>query len=274
MAELNIVEKANKVLSFRKMIRATCQKEGLEYPSDEKIHEYITSGLGMDVDEFMTAYKEKVGIFKDPFVDFKNTILEKWHNCNYELTTMPSDDEMRSYVAENGYNVKGFARHHIINSYEGIEKDTLIATLKLKSNKLIKLWNIFVEESAKYGEDSYIYDLDNPSEMEFLGKHMRNDEMKRVYAIKNKGIRYMQWFSLNDNSIKGRSEDDVLFTIVGYWDDIFPRIMLYPYAYQFKVEKYAEGDGSTYFDDVFFPILTEKLGYHIDGDKGTITKIK
>lgn len=267
MAELNIVEKANKVLSFRKMIRATCQKEGLEYPSDEKIAEYITSGLGMDVDEFMTAYKGKVGIFKDPFIDFRNAVLE------YGFATTPTDDEIRSYVAENGYNVKGFARHHIINSYEGIEKDTLIATLKLKSNKLAKLWNIFVEESAMYGEDSYIYDLDNPSEMEFLGKHMRNDEMKRVYAIKNKGIRYMQWFSLNDGKIVGRSEDDVLFTIVDYWDDIFPRIMLYPYAYEFKVEMYAEGDGSTYFDDIFFPILAEKLGYKIDGDKGTIVKI-
>ena len=267
MADLNIVEKANKVLSFRKMIRATCQKEGLEYPSDEKIAEYITSGLGMDVDEFMKAYKGKVGIFKDPFIDFKKAISE------YGFVNTPTDDDMRSYVAENGYNVKGFVRYHRANSFDGIEKDTLLATLKLKANKLAKLWNIFVEESAMYGEDSYIYDLNKPQEMEFLGKHMKNEQMKRVYAIKNKGVRYLQWYSLNDNSIKGRSDDDVIDTIVAYWDDIFPRIMLYPYAYQFKVEKYTDGDGSTYFDDIFFPILAEKLGYKIDGDKGTITKI-
>ena len=267
MAELNIVEKANKVVSFRKMIRAICQKKGLEYPSDDKIAEYITKGYGMDVDEFMTAYEGKVGIFKDPFIDFKSEVLK------YGFVNAPTDDEMRSYVAENGYNVKGFARSHIINYFNGIEKDTLVATLEVKAPKLVKLWNTFVEESAMYGEDSYIYDLDNPNEIEFLGKHMRNDQLNRVYAIKNKGIRYMQWFSLNDGKIVGRSEDNVIETIVGYWDDIFPRIMLYPYAYQFKVEKYVEGDGSTYFDDIFFPILAEKLGYKIDGDKGTITKI-
>ncbi len=267
MTELNIVEKANKVLTFRKYIREECRKKNLEYPSDEKIAEYITKGYGMDVDEFMKAYKDKVDIFKDPFIDFKNEVLKRgW-------TTNLSDEEIRSYVAENGYNVKGFIRSHIINSFNGIEKDTLVSTLKLKTPKLVKLWNIFVEESAMYGEDSYIYDLNNPSEMEFLGKHMRNDQMKRVYAIKNKGVRYLQWFSLNDDSIKGRSDDDVVGTIMGYWGDIFPRIMLYPYAYQFKVEKYAEGDGSTYFDDIFFPILAEKLGYKIDGDKGTIVKI-
>ena len=267
MAELNIVEKANKVMSFRKMIRATCQKEGLEYPSDEKIAEYITSGLGMDVDEFMKAYKDKVGIFKDPFVDFKKGVLD------YGWTTIPSDDEMRSYVAENGYNVKGFIRHHYINSFNGIEKDTLLATLKLKPNKLVKLWNVFIEESAMYGEDSYIYDLRTEKDITILEKNMNGKQLNRVRAIINKGVRYLQWFSLNDNSIKGRSDDDVIGTIVAYWDNIFPRIMLYPYAYQFKVEKYTEGDGSTYFDDIFFPILAEKLGYKIDGDKGTITKI-
>lgn len=67
MAEMNLVEKANKVMSFRKMIRAACQKLDMEYPSDEKISEYINQGLGMDVEAFMEAYTKKVGIFKDSF---------------------------------------------------------------------------------------------------------------------------------------------------------------------------------------------------------------
>lgn len=222
----NVIEQAIKVTSFRKVIREECRKKGLEYPSDDKIAEYIENGCTFNVNDFIEEYEGKIGIFKDPFIDFKNAV------SNYGFVNTPTDDDMRSYVAENGYNVKGFVRHHRANSFDGIERDTLIATLKLKAPKLVKLWNIFVEESTIYG-----------------------------------------WFSRNDNSIKGRSDDDVIDTIVGYWDDIFPRIMLYPYAYQFKVEKYTEGDGSTYFDDIFFPILAEKLGYKIDGDKGTITKI-
>ncbi len=268
MAELNIIEKANKVLTFRKYIREECRKKGLEYPSDEKIAEYITRDFAMDVESFMAMYKCKVGIFKDPFDDFKAAISE------YSWATPPTDDEMRSYVAENGYNVQGFLRQRTIDGYSPLEKDILVATMKLKATKLVVLWNTFIEESALYGEDSYIYDLQSQKDLNFLQAHMTNEHDRcRVRAIKNKGIRYLQWFSLNDGKIIGRSDDDVKGTIIAYWGEIFERIMLYPYAYQFNVEKHTEGDGSTYFDDVFFPIIAEKVGYKIDGDKGTITKI-
>jgi len=87
-------------------------------------------------------------------------------------------------------------------------------------------------------------------------------------------IRFIQWFSLNGNSIKANSEDDIKSTITCFWSEIFERIMLYPSAYNFNVEIYSEGDGSTYFDDVFFPIIAKEVGYLIDGDKGTITEIE
>jgi hypothetical protein len=61
--------------------------------------------------------------------------------------------------------------------------------------------------------------------------------------------------------------------IKAYWGEIFERIMLYPSCYGFDVQIYAEGDGSTYFDDVFFPVIAEEVGYKIDGGKGTFTKI-
>ena len=267
-SNLNIIERANKVLTFRKYIREECRKKNLEYPSDEKVAEWIGKKNGWSVEDFMKDYTEKQGIFTDPFEDFKRGIL------NYEWITPPSDEEIRSYVAENGYNVKGFLRQSAINRYDGVEKETLISTLKLSSDKLAALWNKFIEESALYGEDSYIYDLSNASDCQFLNKHMSSKQIIRVNAIKNKGVRYLQWFSLNNGDIRGLSEDDINTTIIAYWSEIFERIMLYPYAYQFKVGKYAEGDGSSYFDDVFFPIIAEKIGYKIDGDKGTITKIE
>jgi NADH dehydrogenase len=49
MADLNIIERANKILTFRKYIREECRKKGLEYPSDEKIAEYIAD-CGGEVD--------------------------------------------------------------------------------------------------------------------------------------------------------------------------------------------------------------------------------
>jgi len=264
---LNIIEKANKVLTFRKYIREECRKNGLEYPSDEKVSEWIDQNYGWSVEDFMKDYTEKEGIFRDPFNDFKDAVLK------YDWATPPTDEEMRSYVAENGYNVKGFLRYHTINGYSPLEKEILIATLKLKTPKLIDLWNIFIEESSLYGDDSYIYNLDSATDMMYLKTHMKSEDLKRVKAISNTGVRYLQWFSMNDGKINGRSDEDVKSTIVAYWGEIFDRIMLYPYAYQFKIEKSVEGYGSTYFDDVFFPIIAEKVGYKIDGDKGTIAKI-
>ena len=73
MAELNLVEKANKVISFRKVIREICRKKGLEYPSDDKISEYINQKYGMNVDDFMKDYTEKEGIFRDPTTEFYMT---------------------------------------------------------------------------------------------------------------------------------------------------------------------------------------------------------
>ena len=74
MADLNLIEKANKVLTFRKYIREECRKKGLEYPSDAKISEYINQRYGMNVDDFMADYTEKEGIFRDPFKDFQAEI--------------------------------------------------------------------------------------------------------------------------------------------------------------------------------------------------------
>ena len=111
--------------------------------------------------------------------------------------------------------------------------------------------------------------------MTYLSEHMSGVQLKAVsdMVIKNDTC-YVQWFSLNDNTIKAKSEEDIKSTITAYWEEIFERIMLYPSAYNFNVEIYCEGDGSTYFDDVFFPIIAKEVGYLIDGDKGTIKEIE
>ena len=271
MAELNLIERANKVLTFRKYIREECRKKAMEYPSDEKISEWLDQGYGYSLEDFMKDYTEKEGIFRDPFVDFKEEVLK------LGFVTPPSDEEMRSYMAENGCNVQGFLRQHTINSLPPLLREILFETLKINEPKLVKLWNTFVEESAKYGEDSYIYDLRDENDINFITKNFPREikaELTRLrndYALHEKTLRYFQWHNLNDGKIYVK--EDIKGIIIAFWEEIFGRIMLYPYAYQFNVEKYAHGDGSTYFDDVFFPVIALKVGYKIDGDKGTLTKI-
>jgi hypothetical protein len=160
-----------------------------------------------------------------------------------------------------------------MTSYSPLEQKALDATLKLSDENLVILWNTFITESAIYGEDSHIYDLADEEESKFLEKSMTDEELLATCKlVTNDDARFIQWLSLNDKSIK--VVKNVKNIITAFWGEIFERVMLYPCAYQFDTEVYCEGDGSIYFDDVFFPIIAEEVGYKIDGNKGTITKIE
>ena len=157
---------------------------------------------------------------------------------------------------------------------ESLERKTYLKTIeKLSVKHLAKLWNTFVKESLLYGEDSYIYDLSDLEDSKFLDEYMNGVQLKVVsdMVIKN-GTCYVQWFNLNDNTIRAISEEDIKSTITAYWGEIFERIMLYPSCYNFGVELYYEGDASIYFDDVFFPLIVKEVGYIVDDDNGTIKK--
>ena len=253
---LNIIERANKILTFRKYIREECRKKGLEYPSDEKIAEYIADCGGndcvYDLNDFMCDYENKIGVFKDPFEEFKAAVLSK------EWDTTPSDEEIRSYVAENGYNVRGFIRYHSINGYDKVEKALLLSIMENTIHTLRSLWNTFIEESGMYGRDSYIYDLQDTQDLQFLKMHMKDSEFIRMHAIKNKGVRYLQWFNLNDNKIVGRSEEDIKDTIVAYWGEIFERILAFPRCYHDVMVN------EDFIDNVILPTLFKELGYEYD----------
>ena len=271
--KLNAVEYAIKVTSFRKLVRDICRKKGIEYPSDEKIAEWIEQGYGMEnIDDFIKDYTEKEGIFRTPLSDFMDKVNEiTW-------SKKPTEDEIKAFVAANGYDFGKFIKERTIASYEPLERDTLMATLKLTDDKLVKLWNEFIEESALYGEDSCIYDLRDNKDVEFINKNFPNNikaEITRIntdFNLHGKTLRFIQWYNLNGGKVYAK--EDIKGIIIAYWSDIFERIMLYPSAYNFNVEIHCDGDGSTYFDDVFFPIIAKEVGYIIDGDKGTITKIE
>jgi hypothetical protein len=252
MDGLNIIERANKVITFRKYIREECRKKGLDYPSDEKLAEYINNENNYNVDTFMDMYINKKGIFKDPMDDFKAELaLIEWGEGE-----QPTDEEIAAYVAENGYNVHGFITHHVINTYKGFEKATLLRALALDDAELVKLWNKFIEEGALYGEDSYIYDLEKADDRIYLTNHMPKDlraELTRSInnaKMRNQKVRFIQWFALNDNSI--RIKTDIKGIIVAYWSEIFERMMGYPMCY---------GD---FFENIFWTECVGALGYNMD----------
>ena len=276
MADLNIIERANKVLTFRKYIREECRKKGMDYPSDEKLAEYINETSSFDVAECMKAYEGKLGVFHDPFDDLIKEIGKiSWGD------NKPSEELIRDYASKNGCDINGFLKMWNINSYKGVEKDTLLATLKLDDTKLVALWNKFIEESALYGADSYIYDLKFKDDVEYINSNFPKEKIAEITRIirnatlHGEEVRFIQWFSLNDkDDEKIRVKKDIKSIIIAYWGEIFERVMVYPSAYSFSTNLYAEGDGSTYFDDVFFPIIAKEIGYNINGDKGTIEKIE
>ena len=275
---MNMVEKekdligfAHKVISFRMNVIKACKAKGIDAPTDEQISDYINN-YGLHFEDFMADYTEHEGMFRclrTPLEDFKAEVNSiQWGN-------KPTEEEIVAFFNQHGNNIGLFCNQRTIKDMKPLERKTYLKTIeKLSEEKLVKLWNTFIEESAQYGEDSYIYDLSDLEDSKFLGEHMDCEEIQCISNLAKNGIRFIQWLSLNDNSIKAKSEDDIKSTITCFWSEIFERIMLYPFVYSFNVEIHCEGDGSTYFDDVFFPIIAKEVGYLIDGDKGIIKEIE
>jgi hypothetical protein len=273
--EKDLVGFAHKIISFRMNVIKACKAKNVEPPTDEQIGEYINS-YGFNVNDCVADFIEHEGMFrhlKTPLELFKDEINKiSWYEN-------PTETEIVSFFNEHGNNIDLFCTQRTINGMKPLVRKTYLKTIeKLSTERLVILWNTFIEESAIYGEDSYIYDLEYPKDIKFLREHMDEhidcEGIKCIGDLAKNGIRFIQWFALNDKSIQGRTDDNIKRIITAYWSEIFERIMLYPSAYNFNVEIYCEGDGSTYFDDVFFPIIAKEVGYIIDGDKGIIKEIE
>jgi hypothetical protein len=267
--ENDLIGFAHRVIGFRMNVIKACKELNIDVPSDKQISEYINE-YGLHFKDFMADYTEHEGMFRclqSPLEKFKKMVSE------ITFSTKPTDEEIVTFFNTHGDNVALFCEQRTIKEMSPIERKTYLKTIeKLSEEKLVKLWNAFIEESAHYGEDSYIYDITSHKELAFLAGRMEYEQMHRVSEMMKNGTRFIQWLNLNDGSICEKS--DIKHTITAYWSEIFERIMLYPSAYNFGVEVFCNGDASTYFDDVFFPVIAKEIGYAIDGDKGTIKKIE
>ena len=267
---MNIIERANKVLTFRKYIREECRKKGLEYPSDDKVAEWVDQCYGWSVEDFMKDYTEKEGIFREPITDFINEVNKiTW-------LKKPTEDEIKEFFEKNGNNIGLFCQQRTIAELNPLERNTLLTTLKMSDMALVALWNKFIEESAKYGADSYIYDLRDNKDVEFINKNFPNNikaEITRIntdFNLHGKTLRFIQWHNLNDGKLYAK--EDIKGIIIAYWSEIFERIMGFPCLYD-KLEGSGNGNGGWevfYFEEVFWPVCLKALGYKFERD-GSVT---
>ena len=269
--EKDVIGFAHKVISFRMNIIKACKARGVEPPTDEQISEYI-NGYGINLNDFMADYTEHEGIFRNlqtPFEQFSKAVAEiSW-------SIAPTKEEIKAFFDKYGNNIELFRNQRILARMGSIERKTYLKTLDLlRIQKLVRLWNTFIEESGSYGADNYIYNLTKTGDMAFLARQMKHEEWLKVCKLKENGVSFIQWFSLGDNSIKTLETQTIKDIILAFWGEIFERIMLYPSCYGFNVNIYSEGDTSTYFSDVFFPIIAKEVGYIIDTNKGTIEKVE
>lgn len=261
---MNMVEKekdligfAHKVISFRMNAIKACKAKGIDAPTDEQISDYINN-YGLHFEDFMADFIEHEGMFRclrTPLEEFKDKIKEiSWG-------TPPTEEEILAFFNKNGNNIGLFCNQRTISKMKPLERKIYLKTIEvLPTEGLAALWNLFIDESAHYGEDSYIYDLENPEDVKFLRSHMENLEMQTIRNMIEERVRYVQWFALNDKSIQGRTDENIQHMITAYWSEIFERIMVFPSCYQRLMGKQW---GIEYFDEIVWPIITKEVGIEI-----------
>lgn len=252
--EKNVIEYAHKVLSFRMNVAKACKAKNIEVPSDEKIGEYI-SLYGFNLNDFMSDYMEKEGIFRDPINDFIKNIKAM------ELDNPPSEEEIRKYAEEHDLDIAKFVKYHNIQNFKGVIKEVLLKTLELDDKTLVCLWNLFIRESGLYGEDSYIYDLEDEDDVDYILKvwpAKMKAELTRITRgaeIKGDKIRFIQWFGGTTEKIHVKK--DIAAIIIAYWGEIFERIIEFPTIYNEVNVKSSHA--TPYFTDIVWEVIKNKV---------------
>ena len=131
-------------------------------------------------------------------------------------------------------------------------------TLKLSEKDLRNLWNTFIDESAMYGEDSYVYDFQDKNDICDLISGMTQKEYEYFLKVIN-GKRYFQsiWTLGDRNTI---NIVDIKQMIARYWGDIITSVMNYPTCYEVLRSFDEDTDKCFYFGEVICPLLCEKVG--------------
>lgn len=206
---------------------------------EQEIGEVVLSGSIQDDERKLEEFKMEINKFS-------------WYN-------KPTEDEILKFFNEFGNNIKLFCEQRTIKEMKPIERKLFFATIdKLTTAQLVALWNLFIEESAIYGEDSCIIDLKNESDMCFINTALFIEDEKaeeKVLNWKKNDVRYIQWHYFTDGEL--REVKDIKGMFIAYWGDIYERIIECPSCYV----EFADNDGNKvyYLDDVLAPIIRKEI---------------
>jgi hypothetical protein len=141
-------------------------------------------------------------------------------------------------------------------------KEVLLKTLEFDDKTLVYLWNLFIKESGLYGEDSYIYDLENEEDEDYILKvwpakvKAELTRITRGAELKGDKIRFIQWFALTgDDTIYVKK--DIAAIIIAYWGEIFERIIEFPTIYN-RVNV-GQSNTTPYFTDIVWEVIKDKV---------------
>ena len=204
---------------------------------EQEIGEVVLSGSIQDDEKKLEEFKMEI-----------NKI--SWYN-------KPTEDEILAFFNKYGNNIKLFCEQRTIKEMKPIERKVFFATIdKLTTAQLVALWNLFIEESAMYGEDSCIIDLKSKDDMCFLNTTLFAEDVEaeeKVLNWKKNDVRYIQWCDGGEL----REVKDIKSMFIAFWGDIYERIIKCPSCYV----EFADNDGNKvyYLDEILFPIIRKEI---------------
>lgn len=252
--EKNLIDYAHKILAFKMNVAKSCKAKGIEPPTDEQMSDYI-NGYGLNVADCVDDYIEHEGLFRclrTPLEEFKEKLNEiSWVN-------KPTEDEIKAFFETNGDNVNLFCQQRTIKQMNPLERKLYFKTIQmLPQCGLVSLWNTFVEESALYGADSVIVDMQDKKQVQ---QYLSDEAVQKVCESlqKDNTIRFIQWIWSEDGAIK--KVNDIQGIITAYWSEIFERIMCFPLCYE---RLSSDVWGINYFEEVVWQVITKEIGLDV-----------
>lgn len=166
--------------------------------------------------------------------------------CASRNMRIPSTDKISEYI-NGGYpmDLKSFMADY--TQFEGVfrrplrevsplEEELLKVTLALSDESLYRLWNAYITE--RYGDTS-------PDTL------FKCDEQNAYIMVQDGKVHTFK-------TLKTLIENN--------WEDIFERIMLFPYAYDFLTK-----ESGYYFAFTALPTMQRLLGFDINVDESLVT---
>lgn len=189
-------------------------------------------------------------------MEFKSSIIIE---CKKRNMRVPTDEQISAYI-NSGRPMTLDALMYDYTHFEGVftlpnreptplEEATLKATLEqLDEAQLKVLWGVYNQE---IGSSDYVYDLADDHESTYLMAKFSQEVILEIGGLVTRDdVRFIRFVDDKPQAVDIEQEIEV------HWHEIFERVMLFPYCYEYDYE-----EGSGFFTNIIAPIMIKMLGY-------------